>query len=353
MALFAFSLVLISLAFLSLLVNILALLVLQQRVIRSEFGKFRVHLIFISTAEITCSALYAFTEIFRLVMSLTSSNFTPLFLMLFYAAFCSNAARNWAVALVTLARAEIVIRPLRSRTRKLFNVWRIVLITTGVSTVLLIYYWIIIFVCHDCFNSLLQIISTNIIARSMPIILVITGTVAISVNIQCCRQRPQSHQRRAETVAKTVVVLGVLFTIFEGATDPILVYTLTMTSGVPSDRLILLSYCSSLLAVLNSLSNIFAFGFSSEKFRQETRKVMSLHCQRRIQIERDTTLSTAQGESSNVWRETWVWEPRDALTCGWMFSSYWMLASILIYFTFGHQLILLPLRWSDLYEHAN
>lgn len=296
---FALSLVLISFAFLSLLVNIIALLVLQQRVIRSEFGKFRVHLIFISTAEILCSALYMFSEIFRLVMTLTTSNFTIVFSMTFYAAFCSNAARNWAVALVTLARAEIVLRPLRSRSRKLFNVRRIVAITTGVSTVLLIYYWIIIFVCFVCFSSLLQIITTTIIARSMPIILVITGTVAISVNLKCCRQRPQSHQRSAGTVAKTVVVLAVLFTIFEGTADPILVYTLT--SGMPSDKIIMLSYCCNFLAVLNSLSNIFAFGFSSEKFRQETWKVMrSLQCRSRIPIERATALSTAQGESSSV-----------------------------------------------------
>ena len=129
-------------AFVSLLANILALLVLLRPRLRSEFSNFRKHLVLVTVLEIAFCFSFVVMYCFSIGRS-CDPNYKSLeqldviLLTLVFPSFIlvTHHARNWAVAAITLARTEAVVQPLRLRGRRICTTLRMVIFVVAVSLI--------------------------------------------------------------------------------------------------------------------------------------------------------------------------------------------------------------------------
>lgn len=265
--------ILIFIGLASLAANALVLAVLLRRQLRHEYSKFRWHLILITAVEITFCISFVVFHIGILHSFLSS---TLAFHIAYSSHEASHAARNWAAAAVTIARAESIAWPLQSRSRRLF--------TTTRMTIAIICIFLIFFL--GCISSLLiskayfPLYVDNIVfflSRPLPMLAVIIGTILISRKLLCATHLPSQSTQNSRAMTRTVVLLAVLFTIFEGASMPfyiVLVCILNATSNVMSN-------IDNFFLILNSFSNIFAFVIGNKSFRRETRELVTCKCSER------------------------------------------------------------------------
>lgn len=284
---------LIVISFLPLVTNSIALYTLKRPKVSQQSPSLQQHLQLLTVAEF----LYSMSLIWYFLLDVV---FTQLqcghacLIIYFTVAVCTSctqATRNWMVGAITVARCDVILRPLNSlgrqwittRKLKIFLAWIMLLGLLYSSMERFFPGFFVICVIHlknqtESNATYLQFPSKMtrvrtvlflVYLRLVPIFIVIISNTAIVIKLLCSRQITTQSYQNSRSAAKTVVMLAAMFTACEGVGCMYYIFHSLLIFRVDPITAIVIRNIDMYLLIINSLSNFVAFLFCYKAFREE------------------------------------------------------------------------------------
>lgn len=282
--------------------NILAMVILMGRAFRARHRSFRKHLVILTTAEIIFSCAFVNYYLWSSCLPLIGRRvrlaeglacfITAAFSLLVGA----QAARNWMVAAVSIARAEAIARPLSSLRRRFVTTRRLRAFLAIVLTIAVVYSTTENFhpssfvYCGEVTskNSTNATVTWSVSSlttarrfvlfsfiRLLPIALTVFSTVVIMVKLlrkNAVRGR-QDGSSRTRAAAFTVTTIAVSFSVFESVGCSLFLSAYFLEFSF--DTQLVIMNVDKYLLLLNSISNVVAFVFCSRTFRKQAEHMIT------------------------------------------------------------------------------
>lgn len=293
--------------FLPLVSNIFAIIVLYHPDMTRKQPKFRFYLILLTlseiyyslfsivfwTSDITCMILATKTLFDRHAASIAAS--MPAM------AAASQATRNWMVAAISVARCEVVTRPLASLSNRFVTTTRVkifaVFILLAAALISLVNNLTPSFSLrcvrvgansnNTNTNNNTEVVryiestltrAQNVLkiafSRGLPISLVIINTCIMIIAIRC---KKRQHQTQAHVQSATTTLLGfaIIFTIIEGfGLGFLLMLIFSSVISASSPAFFPLYIVDKYLLMVNSMTNVIAYVAFNEAFRDVAKSLV-------------------------------------------------------------------------------
>lgn len=301
---------LIIFGFIPLIANIFALFVLRRPQMKKEQPTFRHHLLLLTLSEtfycVTFINLWIWDVVFIHMATSIQFGHAPsyiitLFTGLLYAALTT---RNWVVVAISVARCEVILRPLNSLKRKVVTSRRVRLFAVFVlcSALALSYvsffssFWEVgcvelhesvipsrnetrrrkqIFVQPSVLTQVRALIK-KCYARGLPMVLVIVTTIIMIVSIRTKSRALPQDQSHIKSASITLVAFTIIFVVIEGigfvfyVSDVIVIFR---KLGILSVVFKVSFAVDHYLLLFNSMTNVLVFVAFHKSFRKEVKRI--------------------------------------------------------------------------------
>lgn len=282
---------LIVISFLPLVTNSIALFTLKRPRVSQQSPSLQQHLLLLTVAEFLYSTSLIWYFLLDVVFTQLQCGHTCLIIYFTVAACtsCTQATRNWMVGAVTVARCDVILRPLNSLGRQLITTRKLKIFFAWIMLLGLLYssmerffpgFFVICFIHpknQTEYNptylpskmTRVRTVLFLVYLRLVPILIVIISNTAIVIKLLCSRQiTTQSHQN-SRSAAKTVVMIAAMFTACEGVGCMYYIFHSLLIFRVDRITAIVIRSIDMYLLIINSLSNFVAFLFCYKAFREE------------------------------------------------------------------------------------